>query len=271
MERAIKSVLSQTYQNLECIVVDDASTDNTKEICAGFSQVKYIHIPAEESRGGNYARNTGIKASTGDYIAFLDDDDYWLPEKTEKQLSKINQSNAKVIYCGRVNEIIKDDGEVKYSNLYPNSFYRGDMRKKIFCSIPTTTSALFIDKSTLVNVGLFDENLIFWQEYELLIRLSQQFEFEFVEEPLLVYRINQSDSQRLTNKFNYKSWLNNINYIKNKHKTLINSQDLKTRLKFKLIIADDRYLRTRNSRNRQVLQAKIYYYLYIVLCKIFAK
>lgn len=70
LKRAIESVLNQTYKNLECIVVDDNSTDNTREVCNQFP-VNYIYIPKEETRGGNYARNLGIKAASGDYCAFL--------------------------------------------------------------------------------------------------------------------------------------------------------------------------------------------------------
>lgn len=75
--RAIESVLRQTYREMEIIVVDDASIDNTREVC-GKSSILYIHILKAESRGGNYARNLGIRAVKGEYCAFLDDDDYWL-------------------------------------------------------------------------------------------------------------------------------------------------------------------------------------------------
>ena len=77
LTRAIESVLGQTYQEMEVIVVDDASTDNTSDVCAKYP-IKYIYIPEAESQGGNYARNLGIRAAKGEYCAFLDDDDYWL-------------------------------------------------------------------------------------------------------------------------------------------------------------------------------------------------
>lgn len=77
LTRAIESALGQTYREIEVIVVDDASTDNTREVCEKYP-IHYIHIPKAESRGGNYARNLGIRAVKGEYCAFLDDDDYWL-------------------------------------------------------------------------------------------------------------------------------------------------------------------------------------------------
>ncbi|WP_288911006.1 glycosyltransferase family 2 protein, partial [uncultured Thomasclavelia sp.] len=75
LKRAIQSVYNQTYSNIELIVVDDASDDGTKE-WAEQQSFKFIYIPKEKSKGGNYARNLGIKSSHGKYVAFLDDDDY---------------------------------------------------------------------------------------------------------------------------------------------------------------------------------------------------
>ena len=89
VQGAIASVLNQTYPNIELFVVDDASADGTKELLqkrAREEGFNYIYIPQAESKGGNHARNIGIQKSHGEYIAFLDDDDEWLPEKTEKQV-----------------------------------------------------------------------------------------------------------------------------------------------------------------------------------------
>lgn len=84
LKRAVESALSQTYKNIEVIVVDDASTDGTPEYCNELP-LRYIYIPKEESRGGNHARNLGILAAKGEYVAFLDDDDYWLPRKSRSK------------------------------------------------------------------------------------------------------------------------------------------------------------------------------------------
>ena len=83
--RAINSVRNQTYKEIEIIVVDDASTDGTREICENMDDLVYVYIPLNESKGGNYARNLGIKTANGEYIAFLDDDDYWEVSKIQKQ------------------------------------------------------------------------------------------------------------------------------------------------------------------------------------------
>ena len=107
--RAIESVLNQSYENIECIVVDDASSDGTEEVCRKYP-IKYIYIPQAESKGGNYARNVGIKKAQGKYVAFLDDDDYWLKEKISKQVTLIEEKKCELVYSGACPEIVKEGG-----------------------------------------------------------------------------------------------------------------------------------------------------------------
>ena len=107
LKRAIESVRTQTYSNMECIVVDDASTDGTYEYCQG-QPVRYLYIPPEESKGGNYARNRGIEMAQGEYVAFLDDDDCWLPEKTTKQVRLLEEKRCGLVYCDLTVENVSD-------------------------------------------------------------------------------------------------------------------------------------------------------------------
>lgn len=214
--RAIESVLSQTYTELECIVVDDASVDETHEVCKRYPVV-YIQIPKEESRGGNYARNLGIKVSKGEYCAFLDDDDYWCSDKIEKQISLINQKDCELVYCGRRIEKVGKSG-ISYKDRLPNPINMGDMKKRILSTICTITTCILVKRQALLDVGLFDENLRFWQEYELTIRLAQRKPFYFVNEPLVVYRVDVNDRHRLTNK--YYEWRDAVKYIHKKHALL---------------------------------------------------
>ena len=100
LKRAIDSVLVQTYTNIELIVVDDASDDGTSEVCND-KRIKYIYIPKSESHGGNYARNLGIKTSKGEYCAFLDDDDVWLPRKIELQLEAFSKNPQNIGFSER--------------------------------------------------------------------------------------------------------------------------------------------------------------------------
>lgn len=235
LQRAVESVFEQTYSNIELIVIDDASIDGTKKYCESCS-FRYVHISKSESKGGNYARNLGIRLAVGEYIAFLDDDDYWLPNKIEKQVALIESKDCELVHCGRRLEIVKPD-RIVYKDLLPNPNHWGDMNKKILLTICTTTTNILVKRQALLDVGLFDEKLAFWQEYELTIRLAQRAPFYFVNEPLSVYRVDRSDNQRLTNK--YYEWKKAVKYIHDKHKKLYASLNWLETLRVNILVLGD--------------------------------
>lgn len=228
--RAVKSVVDQTYQNIELIVVDDASDERADELLKEFN-LQYIYIPKEKSNGGNHARNIGIQTAKGEYVAFLDDDDYWLPTKIEKQVALIEEKHCGVVYCGRIHEKITPEGKTRREEI---KNYEGDVKESIMIDIFTTTSSLLINKHLLINNGMFDENLRFWQEYELLIRLAQISNFYCVKECLTIYHVDLNDSNRASNKF--FGWKNAVKYVFTKHKSIYKSLPLQTRLKSKLLV-----------------------------------
>lgn len=261
LDRAIKSVFSQTYKNIECIVVDDKSDDNTKDICASFPTIRYIYISPEESKGGNYARNQGIIASKGKYCAFLDDDDYWLPQKIEKQVQLIEEKGCELVYCGRKMEIVQKE-KTTYYNRLPNPSFWGDMHKKILLTCCCcTTSTMMVSREALFDVGLYDEKLAFWQDYELTIRCAQRKPFYYVNEPLCVYRKDVNDDQRLTNK--YWGWKKAVKYIHQKHRDLYKRLTLKEKLKVKVLVWEDAYFNRCNSS--ELKWRKRYYRLLIIV------
>ena len=244
LKRAIDSVFAQTYHNIELIVVDDASDDGTSEVCRD-CRINYIYIPIVESRGGNYARNLGIKASKGEYCAFLDDDDYWFPHKIEKQVALIEKMDCEMVHCGRRKEFVLANG-IKYKDVLPDPNHWGDMRKKILLTICTTTTTNILAKrQALIDVGMFDEDLRFWQDYELTIRLAQRKPFYYVNEPLSVYRIDTRDNQRLTNKFN--EWKDAVKYIHDKHEQLYSQLNLIEKYIVKSLVWRDAARRCKSS------------------------
>ena len=243
VKRAIKSVQDQTYKNIELIVVDDASTDGTKEYCEQ-QPFHFIHIPKEESTGGCHARNLGILAAKGEYVAFLDDDDYWLPQKIEKQVALIESRDCELVYCLRRFEIVKN-GEVSYVDSNKAKSDGGDMSKIVLQQIITTTTLVLIKRQALIDVGLFDEKLGFWQEYELTIRLAQRKPFYFVNEILAVYRVDAKDKGRLTNKF--YEWKKAVKYIYAKHKHLYAKLNPIERIHKKRTFLGDAKLRSYNA------------------------
>lgn len=219
VNRAIDSVLAQTYPNLECIVVDDASKDGTREMLLNRKDIRYLYIPKSESKGGNFARNTGIKAAKGKYVAMLDDDDYWLPTKIEKQVALIEEKGCDLVYCGSRPEYILPDGKVEYADWLPLPEGQGDLSKRIFSRIWILNCAMMIRKSALEKYGYYDDKLRYWQEYELSIRLAQHSTFYYVNEVLMVFRVDKSEKQRLTNRFD--GWRKNAHYIYRKHASLL--------------------------------------------------
>ena len=253
LKRAIDSVLGQTFKSLELIVVDDASTDGTRAYLEA-SPIRYIHVPQEESRGGNHARNLGIKAAGGEYVAFLDDDDYWLPDKIEKQVALMERMDCELVHCGRRLEIVEGDN-VRFVDCEPNPKHWGDMKKKILLTCCTATSSqIMVKRDALFDVGLFDESLKFWQDYELTIRLAQRKPFYFVNEPLCVYRINSGDEDRLTNKF--FEWRKAVEYIHAKHAELYATLNPIRKFQVWLIFLDDAENRCRSAG----LKWRYYYY-----------
>lgn len=241
--RAIKSVLNQTYKNIECIVVDDASIVSAEVICRNYP-IEYIYIPEKESKGGNHARNIGIRAAKGQYVAFLDDDDYWLPTKIEKQVALILEKQCALVYSNAKAEILQDNN-ITYRE-YPLDYTKmGNMHKKIFMSICCLNITILAEKSKLFDVGLFDENIRFWQEYELTMRLAQISPFYFVDEILAVYRVDVKDTGRLTNKYN--EWVKAVEYIYAKHKKYYSQLSIFGKCYARMTFIQDAIGRTRNS------------------------
>ena len=147
----------------------------------------------------------------------MDDDDYWLPTKIEKQVALIENKDCELVYCGRIFENVDNKrNSITYETFLPDRKWSGDVSLLILTQICTTTSAILVKKDALIDVGLFDECLCFWQEYDLTIRLAQRKPFYFCDEPLLVYR--NCSSGRLSN--NYDAWPEAVSYVYNKYADL---------------------------------------------------
>lgn len=171
LERAIQSVLNQIYKDFELIVVADGCTDGTDSLMKKYEsekRIQYIHY--SPAKGGNYARNKGVKNSCGEFIAFLDDDDEWLPEKLELQVAKIREDPECVLVYTGVRVVYVDEC-IEYSSI-PK--VNGDLSKVLlFNNIIGSTSTPLIKKSVLDDSGLFDEQLDALQDYDLWLRISE--------------------------------------------------------------------------------------------------
>ena len=249
VRKAYFSVVNQDYDNLEIIVVDDASTDGTKDFfeSLGEQNTTYIYIPPENSKGGNFARNTGIKRSTGKYIAFLDDDDEWMSSKIRKQVKYLEKTDeVKAVSCLRTFEYNYTAVYDEDPSLLPKST---DLHEIIFECIPYTTSCLMIERKALLEAGCFDEQLKYWQEYDLLIRLAQITKIGRIDECLTLYRIVNTDKNRLTNKL--EGWEDAVKYVNNKYASYISGLSETAKRNRVLMIARDGAVRSDNCGDSQ--------------------
>jgi glycosyltransferase involved in cell wall biosynthesis len=222
LPRAIKSVLSQTFQDFELIIVDDGSNDNTKEVVEKFkkkdNRVKYFY---QKNSGPARARNLGIKNSKGDYIAFLDSDDEWLSEKLEKQI-KIIKKSRKEVGCFFSNGIIKNSytGEDDFIKEFPcNIFSRKKNTLKFFLKLKgiNACSNMVLKKEVFNKCGLFDSNLPVLEDPELLIRIANNFSFHHMEDVLYIRKINKTSLHKT---INISKRINAMIYILEKHTDL---------------------------------------------------
>lgn len=249
LKKAIDSVLHQTYENIECIVVDDGSEDGTELYIQEYiidNRVKYIRIDSDVSKGGNFARNTGILNSNGKYIAFLDDDDEWFPDKTYKQVGALNNSlDVGLVYCGRIFEYNFQSVSYEREEIQDNKFRDGDLSREVLTHIIAVTSTIMVKRNVLEDVGLFDEQLKAWQEYELTIRILQKYRAKKIPENLVLYRINLKDKNRNTNKI--VSWEKSVKLIEDKHSILFKSLTFSERIKRNYYKNIDGFNRARNA------------------------
>lgn len=218
LERAISSVRNQSYRNLEIIIIDDNSVDGTETLIKSLmrldSRIKYLKIGALESKGGNYARNSGIRLSSGKVIAFLDDDDEWREDKIELQVEFLmNNRDVKAISTDLEYVYVIDGKEyATYSNLKinrkPYDFF--------VSSWLNVTSTMMIYRDVMLEIGGFDENIPAMQEIEMSYRVCMNCNVDIIKQPLVKYYQYLSDKQQITN--NVNKYLEALDYVSEKYK-----------------------------------------------------
>ena len=189
-EHAVISVLNQTYPYLEVIVVDDGSTDGTKEFIKSISdnRIKYIY---QKNSGQNAAKNTGLLAALGQYITILDSDDVIHPDKIKKQVAAlVNNPEYGFVYCGTLfinnennivgkQKLVKHRGWVLDKLLMKNFIYNG-------------SNALY-KKECIEKVGIFDETVQRMTDWDLYLRMAVHYKFVGLDDYLLYYRVHDEN------------------------------------------------------------------------------
>lgn len=187
---AIESVLSQSYTNLELIVVDDGSTDDTRNVARSFADDR-IRLIETDHRGAYVARNTGIENSRGEYIAFLDSDDVWLPGKLAKQMRVAERNDVAFV---STNGFMLSEGEKGYRMEFMlstgNNDYRGKCYRELLKQNFISTSSVMMSKSIFDDVGPFIAENRGRLDYEMWLRVAKKYEIDYISQPLFLYKVH---------------------------------------------------------------------------------
>ncbi|WP_051538017.1 glycosyltransferase family 2 protein [Butyrivibrio proteoclasticus] len=195
LPRAIRNMLGQTYQNIELIVVDDASSDGTKEAVETIKDDRLRYIRNDNNIGVSHARNLGIEAARGTYIVYQDDDDLSRVDKLEKLLLTAERSpeNVGLVYHETINHIKKAEKINDQKAIVIPARAMADVKKRGFifpALLPwnfVACTSMMIKKSCFDKVGTFDESLFAFEDWDMTLRISREFDAEFIKEPLYDY------------------------------------------------------------------------------------
>ena len=213
---AVESVINQTYKNIEIILIDD-NGDNVEysEPLKTFCYKKRIkYIKNKKNSGAQFSRNVGILASTGSYVAFLDDDDIWMPNKIEKQMMLFNNPSVGMVFCDGYSfedGDINNKWEFREASIYDKSI---SLKLELFNDYIGSTSQALIKKECFAKVGLFDCDMPARQDYEMWLRICRYYIVVGCPDRLLLYRSHQGE--RIST--NWQKCLNSYRLVLEKHK-----------------------------------------------------
>lgn len=197
--RSIESVLGQRHAQFELLVVDDASTDATAQLVDGYAmadaRVRLIRQPA--NGGVAAARNTGIAAARGEYVAFLDSDDWWHPAKLERQLAQMRRENAQVSYCSY--QRVAEDGRVLSLVVPPREVTHAQMLRSNFIGNLTGMYARSLGNGEFLRIG--HEDYVFW--LQMVRRAGRAIRIEH-DGPLAFYLVREGSVS--SNKWRAARW-----------------------------------------------------------------
>lgn len=197
VKRAINSVISQTYQDWELIVVDDSPANygeriQVKKTVESYGDNRIRYIAHEDNKGACVARNTGLEQAVGEYIAYLDDDDEWMPDKLSLQVDKMNKAENKVamVYCGA---LVKRDTDIETA-VRKQKYYKGKVFDYLILdNFIGSTSFPLIKTEVLRKIDGFDPMMQAAQDADVWLKIAEKYEVDYIEQPLVCYHIHQGE------------------------------------------------------------------------------
>ncbi len=198
----LESVCSQTYSNLEIIIVDDGSKDNTSDVVSQYKDSRIIYVKHEKNQGLPSARNTGIKTSCGEILAFQDTDDLWMPTKIEETVNVFGESSSDVgvVYAASIRYRNNKKTYLPASYIKPKE---GDVFKRLLLGNFIPAISACVRRECFDQVGIFDPSLPSLEDWEMWIRLAKKYKFRFIEEPLqTIYYTKDSLTANVSNFLN---------------------------------------------------------------------
>lgn len=203
IERAIDSILRQTYKNIECIIINDNTPNDEyskelyKKIEKYYDDKRFVFLEQPIHINGAAARNYGIERAHGEYIAFLDDDDWWKPEKIEKQVKFIRKQSPS---CGGVSTLVEyyeNDKIIRWMRPYKD----GKITKEILRrQVDINTGTFMAKHEALDDAGMFDSKLKRHQEVQLLTFFSYKYEIKLLPEYLMCYNLSTNNNMPTSEK-----------------------------------------------------------------------
>jgi glycosyltransferase involved in cell wall biosynthesis len=205
LAKCLRSIIEQTYKDIEIIVVDDGSTDNSKDIVHSFNDNRIVYVNDGKKGNVSMLRNIGIRISKGEYIAFCDDDDMWMKNKLERILAYMKTEK---IVCTNANVVDTNDRVLadRISNFDCDTYV--DLYQ-LLRDNRIQTSCVLVNKDTLFEIGLFDEdNGNRSEDWCVWIKIAEKYKIKYVNEALTSYRVHDnnlsmksfSDEEELANR-----------------------------------------------------------------------
>jgi len=209
IERALDSVFAQAFTDFEIIVVDDGSTDLTVEAISRKYGEQLRIIEHRKNRGAAAARNTGIAAARGRWVAFLDCDDTWRPDKLASQLEMLEKAGSMAKACATGFQLYKNGREITFKTKFSPEQFR---REILFGCTISPGSTLLVDRSVFNDIGKFDESFLRLEDWDWLLRFAKRYDMMFVPTPLADIYVETRPRQQDTSKIE-----DALNRIRHKH------------------------------------------------------